>query len=68
MTEASIRALGVTTDVPTAGAIVGLSRSHAYDRARREEFPFPMLRVGARIRIPIAGNLAALGYPPLPMS
>jgi hypothetical protein len=63
-TEASIRALGVTTDVPTAGRILGLTRHHAYDLAKRRQFPFPLLRVGARIRVPVAGILTALGYPP----
>jgi hypothetical protein len=63
-TEASIRALGVTTDVPTARRILGLTRHHAYDLAKRGQFPFPVLRVGARIRVPVASILTTLGYPP----
>jgi hypothetical protein len=63
-TETTIRALGVTTDVPTAGSILGLSRSHAYRLAHESRFPFPTLQVGARIRVPVAGILTALGYLP----
>jgi hypothetical protein len=63
-TEAAIRALGPTTDIPTAGRILGMARSHAYDLARRGEFPFPTIRVGHRVRVPVPKILTALGYPP----
>jgi hypothetical protein len=60
-----IRALGAVTDVPTAGKIFHLSRSTAYDLAKRDAFPVPVLRVGTRYRVPVAGILTALGVPPV---
>lgn len=55
-----IRALGPVTDLPTAAAIFGLSRSAAYDLARTGRFPVPVLRFGTRYRIPVAAILTAL--------
>jgi hypothetical protein len=62
-TEARIRALGAVTDLPTAGRIFGLGRSLAYELAKNDQFPAPVLRVGSRYRVPIAGILTALGIP-----
>jgi hypothetical protein len=59
-----IRALGATTDLTTAAAILGVSRSAAYKLARRDAFPLPLLRVGAHYRVPTAPLLAALHLPP----
>jgi hypothetical protein len=50
-TVEAVRALGLTTDLPTAGQILGMSRSHAYELARRGEFPVPVLRIGSRLRV-----------------
>lgn len=55
-----ILALGAVTDLPTAAAIFGLSRTSAYDLARRGLFPVPVLRAGTRYRVPVAPILAAL--------
>jgi hypothetical protein len=63
-TEERIRALGVITDLPTAGRIFGMGRVQAYDLARTGEFPAPVIAVGARFRVPVAGILTALGIPP----
>jgi predicted DNA-binding transcriptional regulator AlpA len=63
-TADDIRALGTITDVPTAGQILGLSRNHAYQLARDDQFPVPVLRVGSRFHVPVAHLLAALGLPP----
>jgi hypothetical protein len=60
-TEEEIRALGVVTDLPTAGRIFGIGRSQAYTLARAGEFPAPVITVGARFRVPVAGVLTALG-------
>ena len=60
-TEEKIRALGVVTDLPTAGRIFGMGRSQAYTLARTGEFPAPVITVGARFRVPVAGILTALG-------
>ena len=60
-TEARIRALGAVTDLPTAGRIFGLGRSLAYELAKNDDFPAPVLRVGSRYRVPVAGILTTLG-------
>ena len=62
-TPARIRALGAVTDIVTAGAILGLSRSAAYDLAARGEFPVAVMRVGSRYRVPVAALLTALHIP-----
>lgn len=49
-TPARIRALGAVTDIVTAGTILGLSRSVAYDLAARGDFPVPVIRAGTRYR------------------
>ncbi|MGS2618086.1 helix-turn-helix domain-containing protein [Micromonospora sp. LZ34] len=59
-TEDDVRALGVTTDVVTAGQILGLSRNTAYRLARAGAFPVPVIQAGQQYRIPVAGLLAAL--------
>jgi hypothetical protein len=56
-----IHGLGATTDLRTAGAIFGLSKNTTYDLLRRGEFPVPVLRVGARYRVPVPAILAVLG-------
>jgi predicted DNA-binding transcriptional regulator AlpA len=55
-----IRALGATTDVVTAGEILGLSRNTAYTLARRGTFPIPVIKAGAKYRVPVTAILAAL--------
>ncbi len=62
-TPQRIRDLGPVTDVPTAGAILGLSRSAAYDLAATGAFPVPVIRVGSRYRIPVPALLALLHIP-----
>jgi hypothetical protein len=62
-TADQIRALGTVTDIPTAAAIFGLSRSAAYDLARTGRFPVPVLRFGTRYRIPVPAILIALHLP-----
>ncbi|MBB5110496.1 hypothetical protein FHU28_000335 [Micromonospora echinospora] len=63
-TEERIRALGAITDLPTAGRVFGLGRALSYDLARTGDFPVPVLRVGARYKVPVAGILTALGLSP----
>ncbi|MDG4803586.1 MULTISPECIES: helix-turn-helix domain-containing protein [Micromonospora] len=62
-TAARIRALGAVTDLGTAARIFGLSRSVAYDLAKRDRFPVPVLRFGSRYRVPVAAILTALHLP-----
>ncbi|WP_431884218.1 helix-turn-helix domain-containing protein [Micromonospora gifhornensis] len=59
-TAERIRALGASTDLATAAAVLGMSRSAAYKLIRRDAFPVPYFRVGAHYRIPTAPLLAAL--------
>ncbi|WP_028193391.1 helix-turn-helix domain-containing protein [Salinispora pacifica] len=58
-----IRALGTVTDVATVGEIFGLSRNSAYELARGNRLPVPVLRVGSRYRVSVAAILTALSVP-----
>ncbi|QKW12208.1 helix-turn-helix domain-containing protein [Verrucosispora sp. NA02020] len=55
-----VRALGTTTDVATAGAIFGLSRSSAYELARSNRLPIPVMRIGSRYRVSVPAIIAVL--------
>jgi hypothetical protein len=55
-----IRALGVATTLPTATAVLGISRSQAYRLAATDTFPTPLIRAGTRIIVPVAGLLRLL--------
>ena len=54
-------ALGVQTDLATAARVLGVSRGLAYSLARQGELPFPILRLGRKIVVPVAGLVRALG-------
>ena len=56
-TAEKVRRLGTTTDVVTAGQILGLSRTTAYRLARLNQFPVPLLRAGVQYRVSVAGCL-----------
>jgi hypothetical protein len=58
--EEAIRALGVKTDVETAGAIFGMSRTHSYEAAKAGRFPVPVVPVGNRLLVPVAPILRLL--------
>jgi len=62
-TEDDLRQLGLHTDVATAASILGIGRSTAYELIRRDEFPVPVLRLGHRLRVPVAPLLALLSLP-----
>ncbi|MEU1606024.1 hypothetical protein [Micromonospora matsumotoense] len=64
--EQRIRGLGTITDLPTAGRIFGLGRALSYELARTDAFPVPVLRVGARYKVPVAGILTTLGLQATP--
>lgn len=55
-----ILALGVLTDIVTAGSILGLGRTTAHKMAREETFPVPVIKVGHRYRVPVAGLLKVI--------
>jgi hypothetical protein len=59
-TEEGIRALGAVTDLPTAAQIFGPGWALAYNLARSGKFPVPVIRAGARYRVPVAPILATL--------
>ena len=57
----AVRDLGLTTDVETAGSILGIGRSKAYALAKAGEFPVRVLRVGRSYVVPVPAILEALG-------
>jgi hypothetical protein len=56
-----VRRLGLTTDVATAAAILGISRTKAYALAKSGDFPVVLIRVGRRYLVPIPTLLHLLG-------
>jgi hypothetical protein len=60
-TAAQVRALGVQTTVPVAGAVFGYSQTQAYEAVKAGTFPVPVIHCGRRIIVPVAPILAALG-------
>ena len=56
-----VRALGTTTDIVTAGAVLGVGRTTAYQLARAGRFPLPVLKVGGRYMVAVSHLLAAIG-------
>ncbi|MEO3771348.1 DNA-binding protein [Micromonospora sp. B9E7] len=67
-TTERILALGATTDLATAAAILGISRSAAYKLAARAAFPVPLFRAGAHYRVPTAPILRKLHLESSPVS
>ncbi|MBT2397236.1 AlpA family transcriptional regulator [Streptomyces sp. ISL-100] len=61
LTTEEVLALPAAVDLVTAGRACGISRTTAYDLARRGEFPVPLLRLGAQYRARRADLLALLG-------
>jgi len=61
MSTDEVHALPPVLDVPTAGRLLGLGRSAAYDLVLAGSWPTPVLRLGRRLRIPTAPLLALLG-------
>jgi hypothetical protein len=67
-TAADILALGVRTDVETAGSIFGLSRTQAYEAHKAGRLPFPVVRAGRHLVVPVAPILELLGLDAAPSS
>lgn len=59
-TAQEVRALGVTTDLQTAAEILGLRPLSGYGIYARRAFPVPVIRVGSRLRVPVAAILDLL--------
>jgi len=53
--------LGITTNVETAGSVLGIGRSKAYEMAKADEFPVRLVRIGRRYVVPVAAILRLLG-------
>jgi hypothetical protein len=64
LTIDAIRRLGATTDIETAGEILGIGRSKAYELAAADEFPVRVIRIGRRYLVPIPALLELLGVQP----
>ena len=60
-TVKAVRQLGMTTDVETAAAIIGIGRTLAYDLVRTDEFPVRLIRLGRRVVVPVSDLLKLLG-------
>jgi hypothetical protein len=63
-TAEAVRALGVHTDLVTAGALLGMGRTKAHELARTGRFPVPVLRHGRRYLVPVAPILHLLQLEP----
>lgn len=61
-----VRALGVRTDLVTAGQVLGIGRTLAHQLARAGEFPVPVVRVGHKYVVPVAPLLTLLRVPDEP--
>lgn len=59
-TADEVRALGLTTDLPTAGSILGISEGQARQLERRGEFVVPILRLGKLKRVSVPALLRFL--------
>jgi hypothetical protein len=64
-TPETIRALGPTTDLPTLGSILSVSRWKAYQMARTGEWAQIGIRIvpiGSKYRVAVQSILEVLGY------
>lgn len=66
MTDDELRRLPPLLTVPEAGRVLGIGRTLAYQLVRRGEWPTPVIRVGAQIRIPRAPLLELIGISTAP--
>ena len=55
-----IRAWPATVDLTTAAPALGISRSYAYELARRGELPCRVMHVGSRLRVVTSSLLPLL--------
>jgi hypothetical protein len=61
LTASEVRALPAVVDVVTAGEVLGIGRTVAYELVRTNRFPTPVLRVGRQIKVPTAYLIDLLG-------
>lgn len=55
-----VRALGVRTTLDTSNSVLGLSRTYGYRLAKEGRYPVPLLTMGRKYVVPVAGLLKAL--------
>jgi hypothetical protein len=60
-TPEAVRELGMTTDLETAAAILGIGRTLAFELVRTDRFPVRLLRLGRRVLVPTGDLLHYLG-------
>lgn len=60
-TVEEVRALGVRTNLPTAASVVGIGKTTAWDLFHSGRLPFPALRLGRRVVVPVQPLLELLG-------
>lgn len=61
-TPDEVRALGVRTDLVTACQIVyGCGKNRAWEMHKAGELPFPALKVGRRVVVPVQPLIKLLG-------
>ncbi len=63
MNADQLRDLPAVLDVPTAAAVLGVSRTAAYELIRTGSWPTPVFHLGKLIRVPTAPLLSLLGIP-----
>ena len=61
-----IRDLPPMLDLPTAAALLGISRATVYRLAAKDDLPVPVVPVGRSLRVPTGPLLALLGLTPGP--
>jgi hypothetical protein len=62
----AVQQLGMTCDVPTAGEILGISRSLSYRMIQDGTFPVRALRLCRSVRVSVPDLLTYLGAPLAP--
>jgi len=60
-TVEAVRQLGMTTDIDTAAAILGIGRTLAFELAKADRFPVRLVRLGRRVVVPVPELLRFLG-------
>ncbi|WP_288863665.1 helix-turn-helix domain-containing protein [uncultured Corynebacterium sp.] len=55
-----------TVSIPVAAALLGISRSSAYEAARKGNFPSRVIKINGRYVVPTKPLLDALGLDELP--
>lgn len=64
MTEAELRRLPASIDLPTTFRAIGIGRTKGYELLRADQFPVPVLRMGSVYRVRTADVLELLHIEP----